>query len=123
RRLRRQADPRTQGRHQAAPAVGRRVPAVLIGHVALRRHVGREADFADLATEVGLDRESVLAALRSGEHRDAVDADIRQARAYGITGVPFFVINGKYGVSGAQEPAVFEDALRRAADDTQEVSR
>ena len=72
---------------------------------------------------MGLDRESVLAALRSGEHRDAVDADIRQARAYGITGVPFFVINGKYGVSGAQEPAVFEDALRRAADDTQEVSR
>lgn len=87
------------------------------------RHVGREAELADLAAEVGLDRASVLAALHSGEHRDAVDADIRQARAYGITGVPFFVINGKYGVSGAQEPAVFEDALRRAGDEAREVTR
>jgi len=96
---------------------------LLRGYFVEGRHVGREADLADLAAEVGLDRESVLTALRSGEHRDAVDADIRQARAYGITGVPFFVVNGKYGVSGAQEPAVFEGALRRAADDTQEVSR
>ena len=41
-------------------------------------------------------------------------ADIAQARAYGITGVPFFVFNGKLGVSGAQAPQTFEEVLNQA---------
>jgi len=81
------------------------------------RHVGHDEDLADLAADVGLDRQQVLEALHAGTYRDAVDADIRQARAYGITGVPFFVIDSRYGVSGAQDPDVFAQALRQAADD------
>ena len=46
---------------------------------------------------------------------DAVAADIAQARAYGISGVPFFVIDGRYGLSGAQSPETFADALRTVA--------
>ncbi len=42
---------------------------------------------------------------------------MEQARAYGISGVPFFVIDGRYGVSGAQAPATFAAALSRAAGD------
>jgi predicted DsbA family dithiol-disulfide isomerase len=34
-----------------------------------------------------------------------------QARAYGIDGVPFYVVDGRYGVSGAQDPAVFVQVL------------
>ena len=81
------------------------------------RHVGHDADLADLAADVGLDREEVLAALRAGTYADAVDADLEQARAYGINGVPFYVIDGRYGVSGAQDPTVFEQGLRQAAGD------
>ena len=44
-----------------------------------------------------------------------VQADLAQALAYGIRGVPFFVIDGRYGVSGAQAPEVFADALTQVA--------
>lgn len=80
------------------------------------RHVGRIDDLADLAEEIGLDRAEALEALKSGSYLAAVQADKEQAIAYGISGVPFFVIDGKYGVSGAQEPAVFVKALQQAAD-------
>lgn len=85
------------------------------------RHVGRTEELAALAADVGLDPDAVLAVLASGEYAEAVDADIEQARAYGITGVPFFVINGKYGVSGAQPPETFTDVFEmvRAQKSTQ----
>ena len=76
------------------------------------RHVGRVEDLADLAAEVGLDREAALEALRSERHLADVRADQAQAQAYGIQGVPFFVIDGQYGVSGAQPPEAFAGVLR-----------
>jgi predicted DsbA family dithiol-disulfide isomerase len=81
------------------------------------RHVGRVEDLADLAAEIGLDRAEVVAALEAGTYLPAVGADKAQAIAYGINGVPFFVIDGKYGVSGAQEAGTFVDVLQRAAAD------
>jgi predicted DsbA family dithiol-disulfide isomerase len=80
-------------------------------------HVGRIADLADLAVEVGLDRSEVVTALESGEFVPAVKADVAQAQAYGIQGVPFFVIDEKYGISGAQDAAAFRAALEQARDD------
>jgi predicted DsbA family dithiol-disulfide isomerase len=79
------------------------------------RHVGRIDELADLAAEVGLDREEVVAVLTAGTYAPDVEADIAQARAYGINGVPFYVIDGKYGVSGAQDPSIFANALAQAA--------
>ncbi|MCW2799835.1 MAG: disulfide bond formation protein DsbA [Aeromicrobium sp.] len=81
------------------------------------RYVGRIEDLADLAEEVGLDRAEVVAALEAGTYVAAVEADKAQAIAYGINGVPFFVIDGKYGISGAQAPETFVDALQQAAAD------
>jgi predicted DsbA family dithiol-disulfide isomerase len=81
------------------------------------RHVGRIDELADLAAEIGLDRDEVVEALKSEAHLPAVQADKQQAMAYGISGVPFFVIDGKYGVSGAQDPAVFVEVLQKAATD------
>ena len=52
--------------------------------------------------------------LASEEYLDAVHEDIAQARAYGATGVPFFVVDQKYGVSGAQPTEVFSQLLERA---------
>ncbi|GAA1867219.1 DsbA family oxidoreductase [Myceligenerans crystallogenes] len=78
------------------------------------RHVGHATDLADLAAEVGLDRDEVLTALGSGRFADDVAADMAQARAYGINGVPFYVLDGRYGISGAQDPAVFVQAIDEA---------
>ena len=78
------------------------------------RHVGRVEDLADLATDVGLDRHKVVASLESDEFLPAVQADKERAIEYGINGVPFFVIDGKYGVSGAQDPATFVQVLETA---------
>ncbi len=81
------------------------------------RHVGRDEALADLAAEVGLDRDEVLRALADETYADAVDADLAQARAYGISGVPFFVVEERYGISGAQEPAVFARVLATVTDE------
>lgn len=78
------------------------------------RHVGRIADLADLGAEIGLDRDKIIAALESEEFLPAVMADKDKALEYGINGVPFFVIDGKYGVSGAQAPETFVQALETA---------
>ena len=76
------------------------------------KHVGRVDDLVALAEEVGLDAGEARSALESAEYLPAVRADQEQARAYGINGVPFFVIDGQYGVSGAQPPAAFENVIR-----------
>lgn len=79
------------------------------------RHVGRVPELADLAVDVGLDRDEVVAALEERRYRPAVVADLNQAQAYGIRGVPFYVINRRFGLSGAQPAEVFEEVLERAA--------
>ncbi|MHA7133912.1 DsbA family oxidoreductase [Oerskovia turbata] len=84
------------------------------------RHVGRVEELVALATEVGLDADEVRTALENGDFADDVEQDIAQARAYGISGVPFFVFNGKYGVSGAQDPAVFTQVLDQVVADAAE---
>lgn len=81
------------------------------------RHIGHDKELADLAAEVGIDRDDSLAALESGVYLPAVRADQDQARQLGINGVPFFVLNMKYGLSGAQPPEVFVQALTQAAAD------
>ncbi len=77
-------------------------------------HVGRIDDLADLAASIGLDRADVVRALTEHEFLADVKADVAQATAYGIQGVPFFVIDGKYGISGAQDPDTFAQALSQA---------
>ncbi len=77
------------------------------------RHLGHEDELVALAADVGLDPDAAREALQSGRYLDAVRADQQQASAYGINGVPFFVIDGKYGVSGAQPPEAFAQIARQ----------
>lgn len=76
------------------------------------KHVGRVDDLVELAVEVGLDADQAREALETSRHLQDVRQDQAQAQAYGIQGVPFFVIDGQYGISGAQPPAAFENVLR-----------
>ncbi len=85
------------------------------------RQVGTIEGLADLAVEIGLDRDDVVRSLSSDEYLAAVRADQQTAVAYGIQGVPFFVIEGKYGVSGAQDASTFAQVLRQVTDEKTEV--
>ncbi|MDQ6838545.1 MAG: DsbA family oxidoreductase [Actinomycetota bacterium] len=67
-----------------------------------------------LAVEVGLPEADVDAVLSSERYGEAVRADEAQARAYGINGVPFFVVDGRYGISGAQPADVVLQTLEQA---------
>lgn len=77
-------------------------------------------DFGDhqvllqLGKEIGLTEAQLTAMLNSREGADAVDADIEVARQIGVTGVPFFVFDRKYAVSGAQPSEVFLNTLNRS---------
>jgi predicted DsbA family dithiol-disulfide isomerase len=66
-----------------------------------------------LGAETGLDPDGVRQALDSGAFAEAVADDLKEARSLGITGVPFFVIDGRYGISGAQQAEMFSQALAR----------
>jgi predicted DsbA family dithiol-disulfide isomerase len=67
-----------------------------------------------LAAEAGLDADEARAVLASDRYADAVRADERQAAAYGITAVPFFVVDRTYGVAGAQPPDALLQVLEKA---------
>lgn len=75
-----------------------------------------------LATEAGLPAAQVQAVLDGDAYADAVRADEQQAARYGISGVPFFVADGKYAVSGAQPPEVLLQLLRRAYDEESQLT-
>lgn len=66
-----------------------------------------------LAVEAGLDEDDVRTTLDAGLYADAVREDERAAGDFDITGVPFFVIDGAYGIAGAQPPDVLLRVLQR----------
>ncbi|MRG87905.1 DsbA family oxidoreductase [Salinibacillus xinjiangensis] len=77
------------------------------------KHIGDHRTLTELAVEVGLNREAVEKMLASEDMKEEVLADERQAREYGINGVPFFLINKKYALSGAQPTETFVQALQK----------
>jgi predicted DsbA family dithiol-disulfide isomerase len=76
--------------------------------------VGDHATLARLAADAGLDEQEVKDVLASDRYADAVRGDEAFAQELGISGVPFFVLAGRIGVSGAQTPDVLLGALEQA---------
>jgi len=72
------------------------------------------ATLTALAVHIGLDEHAVKAILQSDKYAIEVRQDIYEASQVGVTGVPFFVFNNKYAVSGAQDSKVFLDVLQKA---------
>jgi predicted DsbA family dithiol-disulfide isomerase len=83
-----------------------------------KRSLFDHESLVELAGEAGLDCDEAQRMLSSNDYADVVARDIAEARALGANGVPFFVIDQRYGVSGAQPPEVFARALERAWADT-----
>lgn len=82
----------------------------------------RGSDLADesvlvgIAETAGLHAEDARAALHDDDLGDAVDLDIQRAQMIGVSGVPFFLFDEKYGVSGAQPVATLVDVLGQVRD-------
>ncbi|AHV96230.1 DsbA family oxidoreductase [Paenibacillus sabinae] len=74
-------------------------------------NLGDRETLAALAAEAGLDKEEATNVLNSDAYAEEVKADIEAAQRLGVTGVPFFVFNNKYAISGAQPGPVFSEVL------------
>lgn len=98
-----------------------RVPALedalFEAHFVTGRHVGDPDTLAQVASSAGFDAEAARAAASSETWDAAVQTDVQAARQIGVQGVPFFVLAGKYGISGAQESATFGQALQQVWDE------
>lgn len=77
--------------------------------------IGQSETLLTLVEEVGLSREQAQQVLDSEQYLQEMQQDIAVAQQLGVRGVPFFVIDQKYGISGAQPKEVFEQAIDKAA--------
>jgi predicted DsbA family dithiol-disulfide isomerase len=72
------------------------------------------ATLIKLGTEIGLDATALKTVLETDKYAEDVKADIQEAHQIGVRGVPFFVFDRKYAVSGAQESPVFLQTLEKS---------
>ncbi|KAJ2452182.1 hypothetical protein EV183_003109 [Coemansia sp. RSA 2336] len=82
-----------------------------------RRYFEQEQDIGDhevllgAAEDAGLDREKTREYLQSNDGSDAVQTKMEQFKRLGVSGVPFFIINNRFGISGAESCQTFVDAF------------
>jgi predicted DsbA family dithiol-disulfide isomerase len=79
------------------------------------RDIGDHAVLAQVASSCGMDGVTVQADLATDKDSEAVLGDMAMAQKMGVTGVPTFIINRKYGVVGAQAAEILADAIKKAA--------
>lgn len=78
------------------------------------KNVDDFSTLTSLGMEVGIDGEKIKVMLESDQFENAVDQDIYESRQIGVRGVPFFVLDRKFGISGAQSDEVFDQTLEKA---------
>ncbi|MCP3028048.1 DsbA family oxidoreductase [Halobacillus sp. A5] len=81
------------------------------------RDVGDENTLMETASHAGLDSRIVNEALSNESYMNQVRREEEEAQEIGVQGVPFFVINRKYAISGAQPPEVFTNSLKKALEE------
>jgi len=87
------------------------------------KNIDDNAILAELGKQIGLDVAEAEQVLNSEAYADEVKHDIDTAQYLGIQGVPFFVLNNKYAVSGAQAVDVFEQSLTKAFSEWQQENQ
>lgn len=94
--------------------------ALLYAFFTKSEHIGDREVLANIAAEVGLDRAKALSHLNDDRaYANEVRADQETAKALGVQGVPFFVLNNKYAISGAQPIETFLAALEKVWEEQQ----
>ena len=84
------------------------------GYFTEGRAIGEAEVLVELAAQAGLNAQETRGVLDSAAYAQDVRTDEQEARELGITGVPFFAVAGRFGVSGAQPPEVLVQVLTRA---------
>jgi predicted DsbA family dithiol-disulfide isomerase len=87
------------------------------------KNIDDKETLISLGKQIGLDEAEIAEVLDSGAFAGDVKHDIAEAQYLGIQGVPFFVMNNKYGVSGAQAVPVFEQTLQKAFGEWQQENQ
>ncbi|MCU1361361.1 MAG: disulfide bond formation protein DsbA [Ilumatobacteraceae bacterium] len=87
---------------------------LLSAHFEHGRDIGDSDTLVEIGVAAGLDETAIRETLGSDQYTDAVRQDIADGQALGLQGVPFFVIDRAFGISGAQPPEVFANALNQA---------
>jgi predicted DsbA family dithiol-disulfide isomerase len=90
---------------------------LLKAHFIEGQEIGLHEVLLDLVEEIGLNREKAAEVLSSNAFEVEVKQDVQEGMLLGVQGVPFFVINRKYAISGAQPAAAFEEALKKVAEE------
>ncbi|WP_427016260.1 DsbA family oxidoreductase [Pseudarthrobacter sp. P1] len=88
--------------------------ALLSGHFEQGENIGSRDYLVRTGVSAGLDATEINAALDTDKYADDVRADFAEGQSLGVSGVPFFVIDRKYGISGAQPAELFSQALNEA---------
>lgn len=83
-------------------------------HFTGNKNLGDDEILIKTGKEIGLTEAEVNEALTNDDYAYKVKQDIQEAHQVGVTGVPFFVFNRKYAISGAQPPAVFLETLQKS---------
>lgn len=91
------------------------IEAVYAAYFEHGEDIGEIRTLVEIGARHGMDRESTRRRLAAEEGREQVEAEARWAVEHGISGVPFFVIDGKYGFSGAQPPEAIRQYLERVS--------
>ena len=97
--------------------------ALFEAHFTHGKNISDDQDLIEAAMKVGLDKSEAEAILKSNKYTDEVAQDIKEASELKIQGVPFFIFNRKYAVSGAQDVSVFKKVLRTSYDEWQKDSK
>lgn len=88
--------------------------ALFAAHFVHGNDISDAQTLVQIGTDIGLKADEVMQVLQSTEYADEVKADIQEATEIGVQGVPFFVFNRRYAVSGAQESNVFLEVLTKS---------
>lgn len=94
---------------------------LLFAYFTESKHLGDYETLIQLAGEIGIDREEVSRVLKEGMYADDVRHDQNTAAQIGVKGVPFFVFNEKYAVSGAQSSEAFLEVLEKVWGEQQKI--
>lgn len=86
------------------------------------KNIADDETLVELGKEIGLNETEIRSALSDEKYTELVKKDIQEARALGVNGVPFFVFNRKYAVSGAQPPQAFEQTLEKSFSEWREAN-
>ncbi|SFH33964.1 DSBA-like thioredoxin domain-containing protein [Priestia megaterium] len=89
------------------------IERIMKAHFTDSLDIGDHATLVQLASEIGLDVNEALDVLVNDKYNENIAADRAEGSKIGIQGVPFFVVNDKYAISGAQPSQVFLEILQR----------